>query len=525
MRRSASERPVCGGPARRDSSGWHGTAHRRATARASSSAWSKPRWRRRAAVVGAQVTIVPGRRRDERGHARGQPPERRPVAPVLEVGDERPADALVGEQRPARVEPGRHGARPGDGRGRRRTPSHGAGPRRTAPGAPHRAAACAGTWRRPYGRGVTPTGRGVSGQATARDHILAEPSGPANGPWHPAGPLPSVCAVPLLRPVVEPRRRVPRLVAGLVLCGLGIAFMVAADLGLAPWSVLDQGISAAHRHPDRHRQHHRRRRRARRLAARCASGPGLGTVLNVVLIGTTIDLALLVLDTPDSLAGRARLPGVRRVPVGPRHRPLHRRRPRPRAARRADDRAGRPRRRVDPPRAHRHRADRPRHRAGCSAGRSASARVAFAVTIGPLVQFFLPRLTVGDARSSDGRRRRRRPAVRSARGAARRRGLTATGRRAWPTPDSPAAAAARISAWPAQITRNVATTATGAHRHDSVSTTRSSVPIGSVTGSQLLSRATRPSTTPTAHSGVERHLGERAPARPGRRPRGTGAPR
>ena len=107
----------------------------------------------------------------------------------------------------------------------------------------------------------------------------------------------------LLRPVTEPRERVPRLVAGLVLCGLGIAFMVAADLGLAPWSVLDQGISEhtgipigtvsiivgalvlAAWIPLRER-------------------PGLGTVLNVLLIGTTIDVALLVLDTPASLAGR-----------------------------------------------------------------------------------------------------------------------------------------------------------------------------------------------------------------------------
>jgi uncharacterized membrane protein YczE len=107
----------------------------------------------------------------------------------------------------------------------------------------------------------------------------------------------------LLRPVTEPRERVPRLVAGLVLCGLGIAFMVAADLGLAPWSVLDQGISEhtgipigtvsiivgalvlAAWIPLRER-------------------PGLGTVLNVILIGTTIDIALLVLDTPGSLAGR-----------------------------------------------------------------------------------------------------------------------------------------------------------------------------------------------------------------------------
>lgn len=119
-----------------------------------------------------------------------------------------------------------------------------------------------------------------------------------------AMPVRSVQPVPLLRPVTRPRQRVPRLVAGLVLCGLGVAFMVAADLGLSPWAVLDQGLS---RHsglpigtvsivvgaavllgwvPLRER-------------------PGLGTVLNVLLIGTTIDLALLLLDTPGSTAGRA----------------------------------------------------------------------------------------------------------------------------------------------------------------------------------------------------------------------------
>ena len=107
----------------------------------------------------------------------------------------------------------------------------------------------------------------------------------------------------LLLPVVEPRRRLPRLVAGLVLCGLGIAFMVAADLGLAPWSVLDQGIS---------------RRTGIPIGTvsiivgalvllawvPLRERPGLGTVLNVVLIGTTIDITLLVLDTPDSPAAR-----------------------------------------------------------------------------------------------------------------------------------------------------------------------------------------------------------------------------
>lgn len=95
----------------------------------------------------------------------------------------------------------------------------------------------------------------------------------------------------------------PRLVAGLVLCGLGIAFMVAADLGLAPWSVLDQGIS------------HRTGLPIGTVSIIVGAlvllawvplreRPGLGTVLNVVLIGTTIDLALLVLGTPGSTAGR-----------------------------------------------------------------------------------------------------------------------------------------------------------------------------------------------------------------------------
>jgi uncharacterized membrane protein YczE len=102
----------------------------------------------------------------------------------------------------------------------------------------------------------------------------------------------------------EVRRRLPRLLFGLVLCGLGIAFMVAADLGLGPWDVLHQGLSRltgipigtmgilvgivvlAGWLPLRERL-------------------GLGTVLNVVVIGIVVDLTLLVLDTPDPLWARA----------------------------------------------------------------------------------------------------------------------------------------------------------------------------------------------------------------------------
>jgi uncharacterized membrane protein YczE len=102
----------------------------------------------------------------------------------------------------------------------------------------------------------------------------------------------------------ELRRRLPRLLLGLVLCGLGIALMVAGDLGLGPWDVLHQGISNRIGIPIG--------------TVTIAVGalvmllwlplrerPGLGTVLNVLLIGIVLDLTLLVLDTPESLVLRA----------------------------------------------------------------------------------------------------------------------------------------------------------------------------------------------------------------------------
>jgi uncharacterized membrane protein YczE len=102
----------------------------------------------------------------------------------------------------------------------------------------------------------------------------------------------------------ELRRRLPRLLLGLVLCGVGIALMVEGDLGLGPWDVLHQGIAERTGIPIG----------VATIAVGAAvmvlwlplrEHPGLGTVLNVLLIGVVLDLTLLVLETPDLLALRA----------------------------------------------------------------------------------------------------------------------------------------------------------------------------------------------------------------------------
>jgi len=88
--------------------------------------------------------------------------------------------------------------------------------------------------------------------------------------------------------------RLPRLIVGLVLFGVGIAMMVIANLGLSPWEVMHQGIS---RHtgipigtvgimtgiivlllwiPLKERI-------------------GIGTMLNVILIGLVVDASLWLL--------------------------------------------------------------------------------------------------------------------------------------------------------------------------------------------------------------------------------------
>jgi uncharacterized membrane protein YczE len=104
---------------------------------------------------------------------------------------------------------------------------------------------------------------------------------------------------------------------GLVVVGIGFALMVEANLGLGPWEVLHQGIS-------------------NRigipigtvgifvgLLVLCAWFPlrqrlGIGTVLNVITIGIVIDLTMLLIPNLSSLLFRwpALLGGILLVGIG-----------------------------------------------------------------------------------------------------------------------------------------------------------------------------------------------------------------
>ena len=91
--------------------------------------------------------------------------------------------------------------------------------------------------------------------------------------------------------------RVPALLLGLALFGCGIALMVEAGLGLGPWEALNQGV-------------------ARQFGLEIGTvsvllgipilalwwplgeRPGIGTLANVVLIGTSTNVAITLLPTP-----------------------------------------------------------------------------------------------------------------------------------------------------------------------------------------------------------------------------------
>ena len=96
------------------------------------------------------------------------------------------------------------------------------------------------------------------------------------------------------------RRRMIQLLVGLVLFGVGIAMMLKSGLGLPPWDVLHQGLTEEFGLtvgiwsiiisfvvlvlwlPLRERY-------------------GIGTVLNAIIIGVVIDLGVLVIPEPDNV--------------------------------------------------------------------------------------------------------------------------------------------------------------------------------------------------------------------------------
>jgi uncharacterized membrane protein YczE len=117
-------------------------------------------------------------------------------------------------------------------------------------------------------------------------------------------------------PGTEIRRRLPRLIAGLVLCGIAFGFIVHARLGLDPWNVLHEGLADLTGIsigvvtvlvgfvvllgwiPLRERI-------------------GIGTVANALIIGTVVDLVLAALPEVDGLVGRWALIAAGLVLIGP----------------------------------------------------------------------------------------------------------------------------------------------------------------------------------------------------------------
>jgi uncharacterized membrane protein YczE len=101
----------------------------------------------------------------------------------------------------------------------------------------------------------------------------------------------------------ELKRRVPRLLLGLVILGCGVTLLVRSDLGLAPWDVLHQGISDRTGVPIG-------------TVGIVVGFPvllgwlplrqplGVGTVINVLLVGIVIDVVLPHVPTPHALAVR-----------------------------------------------------------------------------------------------------------------------------------------------------------------------------------------------------------------------------
>jgi uncharacterized membrane protein YczE len=223
---------------------------------------------------------------------------------------------------------------------------------------------------------------------TAPDHRL---------PRRTTSKEPSLAVLTVTRAALTGRalgRRLPQLAAGLCLYGFSAALMYRSTLGQNPWGVFHQGL-AAHLGLTVGTVTTAVGALVLLLWAPLRQRPGLGTVANVLIIGPAMDLSLAALPVPHPLPVRGTLLvlgivlnalatalyiGARLGP-GPRDglmTGLHRR-------------TGRSLRLL---------------RTGIEAavllagvllgGNAGVGTVAYALAIGPLTQFFLPRCTVGE---------------------------------------------------------------------------------------------------------------------------------
>lgn len=98
-------------------------------------------------------------------------------------------------------------------------------------------------------------------------------------------------------------RRIVQLFSGLFFYGFAIALMLRAEIGVAPWDVLSQGVMKQTGIPFG-------------IVTVIISGvvlllwipirqkPGIGTVFNAFLVGPFIEVGLLVLPTPGDVLGK-----------------------------------------------------------------------------------------------------------------------------------------------------------------------------------------------------------------------------
>jgi uncharacterized membrane protein YczE len=98
-------------------------------------------------------------------------------------------------------------------------------------------------------------------------------------------------------------RRIPQLLVGLFLYGISLSMMIRAGVGVSPWDVLSQGVSLRTGIPFG-------------LATNLIGllvlllwiplrqRPGVGTVLNVLLVGPSAEVGFLFISQPDELWAR-----------------------------------------------------------------------------------------------------------------------------------------------------------------------------------------------------------------------------